>query len=77
MQVPQFPASQENGGDRPARRALSRSVSFATRDTDTFFRSSTIVTCPASAGEFGTGSAVIKPLLAHRFCQLENIILDK
>src|SRR3979490_3407504 len=79
MQVPQLPASHENGGDRPARRALSRRVSPATRGTDTFLRSSTIVTCPlpSPAGEVGSGSAVITLLLAHRFWELENTILVK
>ena len=66
----------ERRGQAGAPGALQERL-FATRDTDTFFRSSRIVTCPPSAGEFGTGSAVIKPLLAHRFCQLENTILDK
>src|SRR6202000_2453889 len=46
MQVPQLPASQLNGGDRPARRALSSSVSPATRGTVAFLRSSLIVTVP-------------------------------
>ena len=46
MHVPQLPASQLNGGDRPARRALSSSVSPATRGTDAFLRSSWMVTVP-------------------------------
>ena len=48
MQVPQLPASQLNGGDSPARRALSNSVSFSTRDTEAVFRSSRIVTVPST-----------------------------
>ncbi|OOK74981.1 hypothetical protein BZL29_4356 [Mycobacterium kansasii] len=48
MHVPQLPASQLKGGSRPARRALSRRVSPGTRGTDTFLRSSWIVTMPGS-----------------------------
>src|ERR1700741_5582737 len=55
MQVPQLPASQLNGGFRPARRALSNKVSPGTRGTDTFLRSRWIVTVPGSA-PFDAGS---------------------
>jgi hypothetical protein len=48
MQVPQLPASQLNGGDRPARLALSSRVSFSTRCTEAFCLSSRIVTVPST-----------------------------
>jgi len=54
MHVPQFPASHENGGDSPARRALSKSVSLSLRGTSAFLRSRWMVMVPpvssASAG---------------------------
>src|SRR5580692_12918160 len=59
MQVPQLPASQLNGGDRPARRALSSSVSPATRGTDTFLRSSLIVTVPPCSVSAAAGAGVL------------------
>ncbi|GAS92509.1 serine/threonine-protein kinase ATR [Mycolicibacterium brisbanense] len=61
MQVPQLPASQENGGVIPARRALSSSVSPGRRGTDACSLSNMIVTWPpvSLAAVADIGSAVM------------------
>src|SRR5271155_1478485 len=86
MHVPQLPASQLKGGSRPARRAVSSSVSPGTCGTVTFLRSRWIVTVLTSAPFTGSVtrwvSSMIRvtvdmtapnPLLA--FSTIENTIL--
>src|SRR5919198_3852982 len=53
MQVAQFPASQENGGLSPARRAICSNVSFERLGTETRFLPRTIVTAAPRASSAG------------------------
>ena len=48
MHVPQLPASQEKGGAKPARRALSSSVSPGFGETDAVLPSRWMVTVAVS-----------------------------
>jgi hypothetical protein len=72
MQVAQFPASQEEGGERPARRALCSSVSPGNLGTDRRTLSRTIVIVPSVPEERvqapGGASRRLVIYLAHSPC---------
>ena len=82
MHVPQLPASHENGGVRPARRAVSSSVSPGCSAVGPFLPSSWIVTAAASVVPAGAvcapleiGFVTTPPFLVCEFYPSENNIL--